>query len=117
MKMCSDHWDALKQAIDKRGLTKYIAKDAQAAGKRIQHELEGTESPDDFDPLMSATWAIYGHATNLFGLVIISLKNDGAERCPLCMLAESWIELAADEAKAYVDQHLEADTETKDPIQ
>lgn len=84
--MCTTHWDALKGAIEVRGMGHLIAANARDAHARAVSEVKGASEVDDFDPLMAATWMIYGRATNDFGLVMMTLDEQGAHRCPLCEL-------------------------------
>lgn len=125
MKFCQPHWDALRAAIDARGLTKLVAKDGLAAAARMAREAEGTGGPDDFDPLMSSHFAIINNAMNIVTENAgprAALSFMGADICPLCELNslhlrdcqeaecsfsyDNWIERAADDAKAYAEAHL-----------
>jgi hypothetical protein len=59
MNLCQDHWDRLRAAIDKRGLSHLIAQGGEEAAKRTKQELEqGAGSKETFDPLMFAFFAI-----------------------------------------------------------
>lgn len=109
MKFCQSHWDELRQAIDDRGLSHLVAKDGVAAAKRLVFELEGTDKPDDYDPLMAANWMISGRVLEEVGLVMMM-----GDYCPLCMvedegqrrgqragLASEWIKSCTDSVREY----------------
>lgn len=122
VKLCMTHWELLRIAIDERGLKRFIAKDAASAVQRMKREIEGTAGPDDYDPLMAANNLIWGNALEICGLEIMQNNADGSERCPLCWMNEQhkatckeenctftfdiWITRAADDAEAYVKEHL-----------
>lgn len=109
MKICDNHWKGLKDAIDQRGLSKFISKDGQAAVARIVSSLQGADGKDEFDPLMQANFAIWGNALQAFGIEITAEEAP----CPLCALdhhakectdtgcsretGADWIKFAADE--------------------
>lgn len=62
MKFCQDHWNAMRQAVEDRGLSGLVAKDGAAAVAQVEEELlERWATRETFDPLMSMHWAI---ATN-----------------------------------------------------
>jgi hypothetical protein len=82
MKICDAHWQELRQAIDNRGLTRIIAKDGEHAAKNMAAQLQGGDTKDNYDPLMSAVYAIWGNAIEAFGLDI--MRPDAP--CPLCVL-------------------------------
>lgn len=84
MKMCQPHWDRLKAAIEHRGLGHLIAANARDAHARAVSDLKGESDPTDFDPLMSATWMIYGKATQDLGLGIMGVDDKGEQYCPVC---------------------------------
>lgn len=81
MKFCQPHWDALRAAVESRGLGHLIAANGRDALARTVAELEGRDEPDDFDPLMSAHWMIAGRATDVLGLAIFT-----GDYCPVCEL-------------------------------
>ena len=125
MQMCQPHWDKLRAAIDERGLSALVARDGRAAAERVKREIEGTDGPDDFDPLMSSMWAIFnnatatieGHAPSPEEGARAALSFMAADICPLCELNalherdcreedctfsyDGWIGRAADDAAAY----------------
>jgi hypothetical protein len=113
MKMCQTHWDAMRKAVDDRGMSDRIAPNGEEACKRIVEEVEGTAGPVTFDPLSSMNYAIWAEVLRVGGLYLMGAKPDGQEYCPLCEVeegagegsAQNWINGAADEAKAYLDEH------------
>lgn len=96
MKMCSTHWEALREAIGARGLYDLVAKSPEEATKNTVRQ-----------PLMAATNMIYGNAIQAGGMEILCVKEDGAEHCPICFLQVSdWIEAAAAGVKRHFDENL-----------
>lgn len=82
MKICDPHWQQLKQAIDERGLTPFVAKDGEHAAENMIAQLQGEDTKENFDPLMSATCMIWSNSLEAFGIEII--QPDAP--CPLCLL-------------------------------
>lgn len=102
MRFCMPHWDRLKKAIDERGLSHLIAKDGKEAADSAVRQLKGEDDASDFDPLMSATTAIYGAFVRDIGLAAMGTDEHGQELCPLCGvkkqrddLDENWLQGAA----------------------
>lgn len=106
MAFCQDHWGRLREAIDKRGLSSLVPEGGEEAARKVMRELEeGEQNIDNFDPLMSAYWAIQGNAMKtLEGIggnplyILVDGPEDIVEgygpeyacrtwpRCPLCYL-------------------------------
>lgn len=111
MKICAEHWAALRAAIDKRGLTAFVAKDGATAMAQMVKQIESRDTGKaTFDPLMSAHWAIVNNAMSTLdraGMNSLYLMAGGPEdpedpvdvakagekyagrtwpRCPLCYL-------------------------------
>ena len=93
MRFCQDHWDRLRLAIEERGLSHLIAPDGQTAMLQMADQLERgqrgeqPETPVNYDPLMSAHWAIVNNISAVGPGVVLELmtpNEDGSERCPLC---------------------------------
>lgn len=107
MQFCHSHWLQLVTAIDNRGLTHLIAKDPCQAFKHLPDDLDGETPIEDWDPLASATWLIYGNAIECGGLAMLQPNDDGSERCPLChgiahdATVGRWIDLAADGCREF----------------
>jgi hypothetical protein len=63
---CQEHWDMLRAAIEERGLMDLVATDGGTAIAQLKHQLEAGEAqPTNYDPLMSAMFAISGNAADL----------------------------------------------------
>lgn len=82
MKICENHFEQLKQAIDDRGLTYLIAKNSLLAAQNFSEQARGIQTKENYDPLMSANWTIWGNALQCFGTEIMSPDAP----CPLCIL-------------------------------
>lgn len=82
MNVCQPHWDELRGAIDDRGLSHLVAKDGVAAARNLEAQLQGTDAEENYDPLMSAYWAIMANSLKCWGLG--ALADDFG--CPLCAL-------------------------------
>lgn len=87
MKFCMPHWQALRKAIDDRGLTALISKDGATATQRLKAELQEAPERETFDPLMSAHWGIVNNALRFLeaaGGKGAALNLLGGEICPVC---------------------------------
>lgn len=67
MKFCDDHWERLRAAIDDRGLGDLVAQSGERAERNLASEIEQGVSLVNFDPLMSAHWAIVSNAMATIG--------------------------------------------------
>lgn len=109
LRMCSAHWEALKKALDDRGLGRFIARDSEALVNRLKSSV-GDKSR--FEPLFNAHMAIMTNCMNWsgMGVVLDPAKEGEKDRCPLCWCLAScacgkgigcslrnWIEYAADD--------------------
>lgn len=95
MKICQQHWDKLRRAIEDRGMTHLVSSSSSQAVVSLANQLKGTDTAADFDPLMNATGAIY--ATYVADAGLDSMMGD---KCPLCEvggLAGNWINGACDD--------------------
>lgn len=99
MKMCQAHWDALRAAIEERGLMKFVARSGQAVTEKIKGQLVGQADKETFEPLMAANMAIWSNALERGGLYLLQ-----GDYCPICESekhgshpAEWWINHAADD--------------------
>ncbi len=85
MRFCDDHWTRLRQEIEERGLTHLIAPDAQTAMAQTKDQLEravdGRDevTPVNFDPLMSAHWAIVNNVMATVGSASLYLMSGDDE--------------------------------------
>lgn len=100
MRMCQPHWNALRKAIDDRGLGSFGAKSPEEAKRSIVTELEGRGAENDFDPLLTCNNMIWAEGLKRCGLVLMTPNEDGSERCPICeaqkQYGEWWIQGPAD---------------------
>lgn len=110
MKFCDAHWSELRTAISDRGLMHLVAKDGQTAMESAVAELNGQQTPAQYDPLMSATYMIYGNATRAGGLYLMMADENGNEYCPLCEVnknggqSQQWIDGCCDSILAHCQQ-------------
>jgi hypothetical protein len=107
MKLCDDHWKALKAAIDARGVSAGVSEHGRHLGAKLKEEFAGAkQTKQNFDPLVSAVMMIYGHSIEHGGLGIMAVKP---EPCPICYFpvhcphgpkcdVDKWIEYAARDA-------------------
>lgn len=80
MQICPDHYEKLKAAIEARGLTRLIAKDAQTSFDAAVREIQGEPAePGDYDPLAACCWMIMGRALEMAGLYLMT-----GDLCPVC---------------------------------
>ncbi len=96
MKFCMPHWDALRKAIDDRGLGSLISERGEEVSSKLTRELSDGPSIDTFDPLMSAHFMIMDNAmktlSNIGSNPMILMANDPEHpewECPICCL--NWI--------------------------
>lgn len=99
MRMCQQHWNALRAAIEERGLSSFVSKDGQTAIDRTVDDLHGAPTKQTFDPLLGANFAIWSNALDQGGLYLMQ-----GDCCPICEsvkrggpTAEWWISNAANE--------------------
>lgn len=94
MKFCQSHWEKLRAAIKARGIWDLVAKDGVEALQQAKEELDGkSKNLENFDPLMSAHWAICNNAMatlSKIGSNPLSLLCSDPEHpeweCPICYL-------------------------------
>lgn len=85
MKFCEKHWTAIREAVRARGLGHLISATGRDAVARTMAELQGKAEPDDFDPLMSVTWMIYGKGVQYFPYLMFGPEPErGLPDCPIC---------------------------------
>ena len=80
MKFCQPHWDALREAIELRGLGHLIAANGREAAARTVADLTGDDDLANYDPLMDVHWMIASRAMCVFGIAAL------AAGCPVCEL-------------------------------
>jgi hypothetical protein len=82
MNMCQDHWNRLRQKIEERGLAGLIAPDGETAAAQIADQLQRGDdepTPTNFDPLMSAFFAIGSNVMSMLGQNALYLMYRGDE--------------------------------------
>lgn len=104
MQMCLKHWEDLKGAIKARGLWDMVSDTGQEVMAKMK---AGMDTPEKFDPLMGAHMLLVKNAIGCFGIGVMTVDENGQDRCPVCVaeaepqITENWIEKAADGAAAY----------------
>ncbi len=93
MRFCLEHWAALREAIEERGLSALVAENGERAAQNTAAELDGQGSIDTFDPLMHAHMAIVAHAMETVKsryqqnpLMLMAPEEDPEVTWPLCPL-------------------------------
>jgi hypothetical protein len=109
VKFCEEHWDRLRELVVDRGLEDLIQPSGERAAEAMAAELEEGQNIRNFDPLMSAHWAILNNVLRVLGSRGMYLMENGDEmpedpitpdhgqyageyvgqtwpRCPLCYL-------------------------------
>jgi hypothetical protein len=82
MKICPNHWQELRAALDDRGIGTIGAKSGEEAHENVMTELEGGQAP--YDPLMSCNMMIWSNGLRAGGLYLMGQKEDGSAYCPIC---------------------------------
>lgn len=100
MKFCQPHWDALREAINARGLGHLVAVNGRDAHARAVAELKGEADVSDFDPLMAAHNMILSRATQDFGLALFT-----GDYCPVCEYLKVYPPPAPDSKWASNDEY------------
>lgn len=100
MQFCKPHWEALRAAIEKRGLNQFIAENGKQAMEHVVRELKGEDTVVDFEPLMGSHNMLLNAAMHYYNpLFVMGMNEDGSHRCPVCLLASlDWVEWVADGA-------------------
>ena len=105
MEFCQPHWNALRQAINKRGLSTLVSEGGEQAALKVRRQVEEGVTLDTYDPLMGAHNAILANVGDIIskaGGSPLYLFSSGPEdpmtgygpkyegrtwpRCPLCYL-------------------------------
>jgi hypothetical protein len=116
MKFCMPHWEALRTAVNARGLGDLVARSGEELGAKLEKELAGDNTLASFDPLMAAHNMILSNALNAGGLEVMAPNDDGTERCPVCYLSvPDWIDKAADGVKKFYDEELSRQNQQNPP--
>lgn len=109
MKICTEHWAALRKGVQDRGMWHLVAQSGKEAIDQMVDELQGEDTKAQHDPLMAAHWAISGKALEQGGLYLMGRKDDGSDYCPLCEveahteagMAQKWIDGCLDAQREY----------------
>lgn len=111
MKICADHWQMMRKAIDDRGMTGLVNQSGEAMLESQVAEIEGRATDKDFDPLMSMFWHWMNNALRSGGLWVMgedpSGKNDG-QYCPVCLFAEFQDDFVAEKSIGDVADQMRA---------
>jgi hypothetical protein len=94
VKFCQPHWEAMRAAVDARGMSHLVARDGHEAIENEVLRLRGDTSPQTWDPLMAAHWAIAERVINRIGhsqgpAAALSALG-GEDFCPLCEVQKSF---------------------------
>lgn len=103
MRFCAEHWQALRSAIDTRGLSALVADSGDKAASNLASELTEGSTLDNFDPLMGAHNLIFSNAMAVARQTYMAdpltlLVADEAHpewECPICFL--NWLHTEHDE--------------------
>jgi hypothetical protein len=88
MKFCEQHFSRMNSALEERGLSGFIASDANVAASRLQSQagLDGEIKRENFEPLMGMQVAIIQNSIESIGNETFADNPDGSDRCLLCHL-------------------------------
>jgi hypothetical protein len=87
MRICKEHWQMCRNAVDERGMSGLVARNGKEAADNAVDELQGGSPP--FDPLMSMNWHWSAEAMRCGGLYLMTVdtetnpENEG-HYCPIC---------------------------------
>lgn len=105
MRFCDKHWTEMKEEIDHRGLSQFIAEDGKQVVDHLMREAQGEATVADFEPLMGCHNIIWNAAMQIIGLSLMHPKEDGSHKCPVCELRDyNWIEMAGMSAFAEAER-------------
>lgn len=85
MNYCQAHWDQLRTAIDAQGLGHLVTPSGSQVLTDTLAEFRGGDKAP-FDPLIHACSLVLGRAMRVFGRALFTPDEQGALRCPVCML-------------------------------
>jgi hypothetical protein len=126
MKICKDHWQVMREAVESRDMFGLVAKSGEAAMADQLRQLEEAQvtgsvsdqtTKETFDPLMSMNWHWMNEALRCGGLYLMGENADAADKeyCPVCefvkhqkgFVAKEAIETVADSMRKYcIEQKL-----------
>ena len=93
MIICQKHWDALRNALNERGLGALVSENGeQVIDKTVREYTEG-RTLDTYDPLMAAFWAISANGMDFIHdmggdlrVLMVDLPDRPFDRCTICYL-------------------------------
>lgn len=100
MKICKDHWQMMRDAVESHGMMDLVAKSGEAAVDDQARQLEEAQrtgsvseqtTKETFDPLMSMHWHWMNGALANGGLYLMGSPEDGSNEghyCPVCEFAK-----------------------------
>lgn len=85
MNFCQTHWDLLREKVAAAGLNALVADNGVEVAERMQRQLQGEVTTlSNYDPLMSAMFALTNHAfSNLGPANTRRVLLEG--HCPVCI--------------------------------
>jgi len=101
MNWCQKHWDDLRTALDRKGLTEFIADSEEEAARRMAaFSAEEGDPKDSFDPLFMCHIRVNTRMMEDIGMFM---------ECPLCILlrdndqskVDNWLDGVTTEAWMY----------------
>lgn len=88
MNFCQNHWDLLRDDIQKAGLTSLISDDGADLAEKIAKQFnEGEVTLSSYDPLLSAMFALANYCLEIIGPDNAKIVILG-EHCPMCAAHE-----------------------------
>lgn len=129
MKICKEHWQLMRDAVESRGMFDLVAKSGEVAVDDQVRQLEEAQrtgsvseqtTKETFDPLMSMHWHWMNGAMSNGGLYLMTVDeqinpNNEGHYCPVCEFAKHvedfdakvQIESVADQQRTYcIEQNL-----------
>lgn len=79
MKICEDHWTKLKKALEDRKILHRAAANGEKATEELRRQIDGTATPETYDPLMDCANMVYAQGLNAGGLYLLN-----GDYCPVC---------------------------------
>ena len=107
MRMCEDHWQKLRDAVDATGLGTLVSEGGQEAMMKMVAGLQEGPSIDNFDPLMQAHNAIMANTMTICqerggqASVAELMGAYGDDWCPLCYINEQHNQACEEEGCTY----------------
>ena len=100
MQFCRSDWDKLRGYITKYELDHLVAPNGRAAAEMMKRQIDGTNGPLDYDPLMAAHNTLMSIAMDYIGLGVMV-----GDKCPVCELRQfDWLDGAAQQSRLYAEK-------------